>query len=160
LQEEDLKHLDFYPPDKSARIEADFQLTPQAEPFELPTYSGVTRTYRLWGKASFVLNHTPLTVHVFENMTLRGNPLYQDYLFFPFKDETNGMTTYGGGRYLNLSKSDAADGKITIDFNKGYNPWCAYSDGYNCPIPPVENHLPMPIQAGEKNYEGPYKKAP
>lgn len=152
LKEEDLPYLDFYPAESAGRIKAKFALTPGEKPFELPTYSGITRAYRKYGVASFKYKGQNARLTLYENMTFGNNPLYKDYLFLPFKDETNGETTYGGGRYLNMSKADAADGKIVIDFNYAYNPWCAFSDGYNCPIPPKENHLPFAVTAGEKNY--------
>jgi uncharacterized protein (DUF1684 family) len=60
---------------------------------------------------------------------------------------------------MNLSKADADDGEILLDFNTCYNPWCAYSEGFNCPIPPVENHLSIAVQAGEKKYKGKVKPA-
>ncbi len=157
LKEADLVNLDFYPPLKSAKVKANFKLTPTEEPFELPTYSGITRTYRKYGIATFSWNGNPTSLVLYQNMTLISNPAYKDYLFLPFKDETSGVETYGGGRYLNMSKEDTADGQITIDFNKAYNPWCAYSEGFNCPIPPIENHLNFPVLAGERQYKGEVK---
>lgn len=151
--------LDFWPAEPKARVKAKFVATPQAEPFEMPTYSGVTRTYRQWGTATCVWEGKEVSLALYENMTLRSNPIYKDYLFLPFKDETNGVTTYGGGRYLNMSKADTEDGNIVIDFNTCYNPWCAYSDGFNCPIPPVVNHLSFEVKAGEKKYLGAVKKS-
>jgi len=74
-------------------------------------------------------------------------------LFIPFKDPSNQSSTYEGGRYLNASLQP--DGFVELDFNKCYNPWCAYSYGYNCPFPPPENTLPFAINAGEKRF--PYK---
>jgi uncharacterized protein (DUF1684 family) len=74
-------------------------------------------------------------------------------LFLPFKDATSGVSTYGGGRYLDLDPSQ--DGTVTIDFNLAYNPLCVYSDGYSCPIPPRENWLDIAIEAGEKSYTRP-----
>ena len=156
LKEDDLMNLDFYPPSAKAQVTASFKLTPDEEPFEMPTYSGLTRQYRKWGEANFTWDGIIATLGVYENLTLASKPEYLDYLFLPFKDETNGVTTYGGGRYLNMSKADTEDGEIIIDFNRCYNPWCAYSDGFNCPIPPRENNLPFQIQAGEKNYRGSY----
>ena len=150
--------LDFFQPNKSARVEAKFQHTPQAKPFELLTYSGITKTYRQYGVAAFVWEKDSVELALYESIRLKGNPLYSDYLFLPFKDETNGTDTYGGGRYLNMSKTDTEDGMITIDFNLCYNPWCAYSDGYNCPIPPKKNHLSFRVEAGEKNFAGTYRK--
>ena len=158
LQEEDLQYLDFFPPLSSAEVKATFIKTPAEQPFELPTYSGVTRTYRKWGVAHFTWGKLETSLALYENMTNKSNPVYQDYLFLPFMDSTNGESTYGGGRYLNMSKADAEDGEIIIDFNKCYNPWCAYSDGFNCPIPPKENHLPFAIEAGEKMFKGEHKK--
>lgn len=154
LKEEDFKNLNFYPPDPKARVIALFKLTPEAEPFEMPTYSGLTKKYRKWGVATFSWGDKAATLSLYENLKLADEPEYEDYLFLPFKDETNSEDTYGGGRYLNMSKSDTQDGEITIDFNKCYNPWCAYSDGFNCPIPPRENNLPFEVKAGEKNYKG------
>lgn len=153
----DLKYLDFYPPSSKAVMESKFLLTPDAQPFEMPTYSGLTRSYRKWGEATFIWKDKMVKLAVYQNLTLLSNPVYADYLFLPFKDQTNGITTYGGGRYLNISKSDTDDGQLIIDFNKSYNPWCAYSEGFNCPIPPVENHLPFPVYAGEKSFRGEVK---
>jgi uncharacterized protein (DUF1684 family) len=157
LTQEDLAKLDFFPPNKKANVEARFRKTPNSEPFELPTYSGSTRTYRKYGEAYFKWGQDSARLFVYENMKLLAQPEFQDYLFLPFTDETNNITTYAGGRYLNLSKADAADGKITIDFNQCYNPWCAYSDGFNCPIPPKENFLPFEVNAGEKMWKGEHK---
>ncbi len=77
-----------------------------------------------------------------------------DALFLPFYDATNGLTTYGGGRYIDLHIADIQNGQMTVDFNRAYNPWCAYKEGYNCPIPPEANHLNRTIKAGEKLFAG------
>ena len=74
------------------------------------------------------------------------DPEYEDYLFIPFNDLTNGNETYDGGRYLDLKTT--SESTIVIDFNKAYNPYCAYNDKYSCPIPPRENDLPIEIKAG------------
>ncbi|MFV9484298.1 DUF1684 domain-containing protein, partial [Christiangramia sp. ASW11-125] len=73
-----------------------------------------------------------------------------DYLFLPFTDETNGISTYDGGRYLDFSIPE--EKRVTIDFNRAYNPYCAYSGRYSCPIPPKENHLETAIPAGVKKF--------
>ena len=92
---------------------------------------------------------------MYQNIRLLTSQKYYDYLFLPFKDNTNDETTYGGGRYLDLRQGDiGGDNIMTVDFNKAYNPWCAYSDGYNCPIPPATNHLDLAVNAGEKNFRG------
>jgi len=77
---------------------------------------------------------------------------------FPFTDETNDEETYGGGRYLDLNRNDISKNRLLLDFNKAYNPWCAFSDGYNCPIPPKSNDLPVKIKAGEKKFLATVKK--
>jgi len=67
----------------------------------------------------------------------------RDYLFIPFTDATSGIDTYGGGRYIDCATGDIRGGILMQDFNKAYNPCCAYASGYNCPIPPPENDLPV-----------------
>jgi uncharacterized protein (DUF1684 family) len=81
-------------------------------------------------------------------------PEYKDYLFLPFTDDTNGTDTYAGGRYIDLTVKDFIGSSVVIDFNKAYNPYCAFSGGYSCPKPPDENHLQIPVQAGEKLFAG------
>lgn len=160
LDKGDLKNLDFFPPEPRYRIRARFTATPDAATFEMPTYSGVSRTYRQYGVLDFTWQgDMRIRMAVIENIAYLQNPIYKDYLFLPFKDGTNGKTTYGGGRYLNLSKADAADGEVLLDFNSCYNPWCAYGEGFNCPIPPRENQLAISILAGEKKYLGKVKAA-
>ena len=73
-------------------------------------------------------------------------------LFLPFRDATSGRETYGAGRYLDVQPPDA-DGDVVIDFNLAYNPYCAYSEGFSCPLPPAENRLDVPIRAGEMTFE-------
>lgn len=154
LDSAELHFLDFYPADAKSRVKVSVVLTPEEQPFELPTFSGITKTYRKWGVARFQWDEEHAQLSLYENISLLSNPAYKDYLFLPFLDATNGVETYGGGRYINLSKAEAADGKLVIDFNTCYNPWCAYSDGYNCPIPPAENKLAFEVKAGEKMYKG------
>lgn len=145
--------LRFFPPDEAYRLACTFERTTDAEPFDLPTYSGITKPYIKYGVASFELGGVAFTLAVYQSLQSRQMPLYRDYLFIPFKDATNGDSTYGGGRYLDIRISDIQEGRLILDFNKAYNPYCAYSDGYNCPIPPPENHLPIPILAGEQGFE-------
>lgn len=157
LTADDLKNLDFYPPDPEWKLSCMCIKADGAKPFELPTYSGITRTYIVHSKVKCLYKDKVLEFNLYKNLTQPANPLYKNYLFLPFKDETNSMDTYGGGRYINLYETNIQNGKIVIDFNKCYNPWCAYSDGYNCPIPPKENHFVLSVLAGEKSYKGIYK---
>lgn len=152
LQAADTAYLDFFAPDTAYRVTADFTATPEAEPFEMPTSSGKTKTFVQHGWLRFVLGGDTLRLAIYRNLTLTQE-IYKNHLFLPFRDLTNGEETYGGGRYLDLSLNDIRDGKIELDFNLVYNPYCAFSDGYNCPIPPAVNHLDTAVKAGEKAFQ-------
>lgn len=154
ITKDDLKNIRYFDLNQDYKVVADVKLSDGEKPFELPTYSGITKTYIKYATATFKLNDNEVSLNLYRNLEVIRMPQYKNYLFLPFKDMTNGKETYGGGRYMNLSTEDIADGKIELDFNKTYNPWCAYSDGYNCPIPPFENHMKISIHAGEKNYAG------
>ncbi len=152
LKKEDIAFLTFYEPDESFRVKCQFKPLRKSEPFELPTSSGKTKTYVVFGQLKFRLNGQRLRLNVYRSPDLMRNPLYEDYLFIPFKDLTNGKDTYGGGRYLDLRMREIEGDRIWLDFNKAYNPYCAFSEGYSCPIPPKENHLKTRVEAGEKNF--------
>lgn len=158
IAEADLKDIDFYAENKEWNLKCKCTLLENEKPFELPTYSGITRTYIRFARAECKNKSRKFNLTIYKNLSQPGNPLYADHLFLPFKDHTNGEETYGGGRYLDLKRSDIKNKSIVIDFNKCYNPWCAYSDGYNCPVPPRDNHLEFGIPAGEKNFRGEHKK--
>lgn len=152
--EEQLQGLRYFPPDKRYRVIATFQRTPNEKPFFMATSAGISREYVKYGVAYFELEGQRLRLALYKDLRFRNVPTYASHLFLPFRDLTNGEETYGGGRYIDLDEADIKDGKIIIDFNKAYNPWCHYADGYACPIPPVENHLSVAIRAGEMNYQG------
>lgn len=151
-KEGDLDYLEFYKPKKKYRVECSFQRTPKEESFDMATYSGKTKKFVKYGVLSFKLNGENLQLAVYQNLMLQKMEQYKDYLFIPFMDHTNGETTYGGGRYFDVMIGDIKDYKLVLDFNICYNPYCAFSDGYNCPVPPKENHLEVAIKAGEKMY--------
>ncbi len=153
----DLEGLDYYEFAKKYKINCKFSETQNAKPFDLPTYSGKTRPYIEYGNLTCPIEKNTIHLKLYRNLTYAQNPLYKNHLFLPFKDLTNGNDTYGGGRYIDITLAEIKDGKLDIDFNKCYNPWCAYSDGFNCPIPPKDNHLNIEILAGEKNYRGEHK---
>jgi len=145
--------LDFFDVNDKYRVIAKLKLTPNAESFEMATSTDRLPVYRQYGILSFKLNEQDLRLSVYENVALKEKEEYKDYLFLPFKDATNGFGSYGGGRYLDLEKPK--EGKfMVIDFNKAYNPYCAYSDKYSCPVPPRENHLDIEIKAGVKRPKG------
>lgn len=154
LSNEDLKDLRYFDIDKQYCLVAKVELAEGEEPFELPTYSGITKTFIKYATLSFELKGKATDLSVYRNLEVIRMPQYKNYLFLPFMDMTSGDITYGGGRYINLSTLDIKNGEVELDFNKCYNPWCAYSDGFNCPIPPAENTLDIEVHAGEKNYAG------
>lgn len=154
LKESDLIHLHFFEADSNYQITADVNLLVDQKPFQMPTYDGTSKEFIRYAKVNFKLNGKDLALTLYRNINLMSNPLYRTSLFLPFTDESTGVTTYGGGRYIDLDIKDIDDKKIIIDFNKAYNPYCAYSDGYRCPIPPEENDMAISILAGEKNYTG------
>jgi uncharacterized protein (DUF1684 family) len=154
LTAKDTAYLDFFPANPGWNITATFTRTENAEPFDMPTYSGLTKRFVTYGTISFGINGAIQTLSIYRNLKPSSDPAYKDHLFLPFKDATNPKITYGGGRYIDLQTGDIQDGKVTIDFNKCYNPWCAYSDGFNCPVPPRENHLKIGVEAGERLFLG------
>lgn len=158
LKENDLKNLHFFEPDSNYRITAKVKLLKNEKIFKMPTYDGSSKEFIRYAKVKFILNGKPLELTLYRNIDLMVNPAYKNLLFLPFTDETNTITTYGGGRYIDLDLTQIKRKKLEIDFNKSYNPYCAYSDGYRCPVPPEENNLTITIKAGEKNYTGIKKK--
>ena len=149
----DTAFLDFFPPDMAFQFLTRFERTPQATPFELPTYSGQKRDYVQYGVLKFEFDGQTHSLNIYQNLRLIKDSTYHDHLFLPFNDLTSGEATYGGGRYLDFKHGDIRDGILVRDFNKCYNPWCAFSDGFNCPIPPKENHLNIEVSAGERNFK-------
>lgn len=158
LKENDLKNLHFFDPDSNYRITAKVKLLKNEKIFKMPTYDGSSKEFIRYAKANFTLNGKPLELTLYRNIDLMVNPAYKNLLFLPFTDETNTITTYGGGRYIDLDLTQIKRKKLEIDFNKSYNPYCAYSDGYRCPVPPEENNLTIAVNAGEKIYTGTKKK--
>lgn len=152
LKQEDFKYLRFYEPNEKFKVECKFVPT-KGKPFELPTSAGKTKTYVKFGELKFEIDEKKYKLAVYQSLGLKIIPQYRDYLFIPFKDLTNGKGSYGGGRYLDFRMKQLEGEKIYLDFNKAYNPYCAFSEGYSCPIPPKENHLKVAIEAGEKNFE-------
>lgn len=137
----------FFSMDLKWRVTAKLVKTDNAEPFEIPTSSGKTKKYKEYGKLYFKIDGKQQVLTVYQSLALMKNPEYIDYLFLPFRDLTNGKETYGGGRYIDLKIPKTSE--IIIDFNKAYQPYCAYNaTDYNCPIVPKENWLNIRIESG------------
>ena len=153
VKSDDVKYIKFFPASEVYNITCTFTASDDTSTFDMMTYSGKKKKYSRYGHVDFQMDTLPLRLYLYESESLKNTAEYAGYLFLPFKDPTNGVESYGGGRYLDLQKSDIIDNKVTIDFNKAYNPYCAYSEGYSCPIPPSENHLPVKVEAGEMNFQ-------
>ncbi|WP_431210947.1 DUF1684 domain-containing protein [Puia sp. P3] len=145
--------LRFYPVDRDYSVDCSFERLADSAWFEMPT-SGKTKTARKYGRLTFRLHDTTMHLVVFQLQKLLAKAETKDYLFVGFLDVTSAVDTYGAGRYIDCMIGDIRGGRMVLDFNKAYNPSCAYATGYNCPIPPRENDLPVAILAGEKNYGG------
>lgn len=149
--------LSYFPVKDSFKVTARFTRTPSEKKFEMPTMNGKSKTAVKFGEASFTLNGKEYKLGLYQLEKVAQMEKYKNHLFIPFKDLTNGKESYSGGRYIDalIPETDT----ITIDFNRAYNPSCAYNKTkFSCPVPPRENHLKIGIEAGEKNYNHIAKK--
>ena len=142
--------LSYYPIDDAYRFELELHEYDDKESVTVGTSTGGEREYLRWGQFRFEVDGRAVTLDAY-----RGDP-DDDRLWVPFRDATSGEETYGAGRYLDLEAEThrTDDGGWILDFNEAYNPTCAYSEDYECPLPPTENWLEVPIEAGEKAYGG------
>ncbi len=139
--------LDYFEIDTAFQIQATL-IKKKGKRFKMPTSTERTPIYRRYGIVVFSVDDSSYQLEVYQNIDLRKKEGYEDYLFIPFRDGTSRTETYGGGRYLDVK---IPSGKtILLDFNLAYNPYCAYSYRYSCPIPPAINTLSVKIFAGEK----------
>jgi uncharacterized protein (DUF1684 family) len=149
----DKKYFQFYPVDESYRVVADFEKVNDNKWFSMETSGREKKIYRMYGTVMFTIHDTLVKANIYQSQNLLSDPKYKDYLGLMFTDETTGIETYYAGRYIDFTIGDIKNNKLVIDFNKAYNPYCAYVKGkYNCPIPPRENFLRVAIRAGEKSF--------
>lgn len=134
-----------FTPDRSYRVQARFEPR-TGEVFGMKTSTEREPKYQRVGILHFILDGKAGELTVYRNIDLSRLDDYRNYLFVPFTDLTNGETTYEGGRYLDLE--GPLEGTVELDFNRAYNPYCAYGGRYSCPIPPRENHLEVAVRAG------------
>ena len=147
----DFKTLDFFEPDTTFVVTASFERTPEAIPFLMPTTTDRKSEEVVYGFATFILKDKKHKLEIYQNRKLMLQEEFKDYLFLPFIDKTNGEQTYGGGRYIDLSIPEG--NTIVINFNKAYNPYCAYNKKYSCPIVPGINSLEIEVLAGVKAFK-------
>lgn len=150
LRKEDTSYLQFYAPNPGYVVHANFTRVVDTIGFAMQTHSGKIKTYFVYGYVTFSLGKKMHKLFIYQSKSLQSKSGFEDYLFLPFTDKTNYRTTFGGGRYIDFKIKDIQDNKLVLDFNTCYNPYCAYKEGYSCPIPPAENKLNIAIKAGEK----------
>lgn len=143
-QQESFDGLSYYDEDPDLRHELEVERFDKRERIEMQTSTGDVAEYTRWGKASFLVNgeRAELTLYKAEG---------SEEFFLPFADATSGEETYASGRYLDPSV--LANGKVLVDFNHAYSPYCAYNQQWSCPLTPFENRLRVAIRAGEKDFK-------
>lgn len=139
----------FYPADLTYRVVAKLIPATNAQWFSMKTTTPRTASYRVYANAEFELNGKAFSIPVYQSADLMKTSEFADHLFFPFTDNTNGKETYSGGRFIDLHLPKSGN-EVTIDFNVAYNPLCAYSHRYSCPVVPQANHIDAKIKAGVK----------
>jgi len=140
--------LDYFAPNPDYKFLADLEVYENPETIQMQMTGGEPEAYLKFGKATIEIEDKPYELTLFKKVNSEG----PEQLFVPFTDKTNGFETYGGGRFLDLPMPGPNAAGIEIDFNKAYNPFCAYNSEYNCPVPPAENRLQIKIPVGEKTF--------
>lgn len=151
----DFETLEFFQPDTSYIVAARLVRTPDALPFLMPTTTDRKSKEVVYGIVHFILNGKERQLEIYQNEELMLKEGFEDYLFLPFTDLTNGEESYGGGRYIDLAIP--VTDTIVIDFNKAYNPYCVYNKKFSCPLVPVVNHLDTKVLAGVKDFNKGYE---
>ena len=118
--------------------------------FKMKTTGARLPEYVKYGELTFTIDGKPFKLNLYQNIDLTQKEGYEDYLFLPFSDLTCGKQSYIGGRYIDMRIPKT--NTVTIDFNKAYNPYCAYNHKYSCPIVPLENDLNIEVLAGVKKF--------
>ena len=136
--------LHYFPPEP--RLALDLQVEPgDGEELTVATSDSEGRRYRRAGRISFEVEGEQVSLSLLASS-------HEEGYFLPFRDATSGKESYGAGRYLDVEAP--VNGRVRVDFNRAYNPYCAYDEAYSCPLPPAENWLEVPIRAGEATYPG------
>ncbi|MFB6183909.1 MAG: DUF1684 domain-containing protein [Haloarculaceae archaeon] len=140
--------LNYYPPDADYYFVVPLHEHDDKETVTVGTSTDGEREYLRWGEFRVEIDGQDVTIQAY-----KSDP-EDDRLWVPFRDATSGEETYGAGRYIDLETDRhlTDDGEWVLDFNLAYNPTCAYSDAYECPLPPTENWLDVAVAAGEKTY--------
>ena len=152
VEKKDKKYFHFFRVSNLYNVTCSFEKITDTIGFTMITSAKTLKHYYKYGRLIFKILGTNCQLFVYQSKDLLQTEKYKDYLFVPFTDATTGDESYGSGRYLEFFKQDIQNNTLQLDFNKAYNPYCAYSPNYKCPIPPKENFLPVAIKAGEMNF--------
>ncbi len=144
--QKNFKGLSYFPPTEAYKVQASFKAFPSKDTLYMRTTSNEIQKMVRAGKVQF-----QLFKRAYELTAYKPSGSGESGYFIPFKDMTNGLSTYGGGRYLDIEIQNPSS--FTLDFNFAYNPYCVYNEKYSCPLPPAENLLAIELFAGEKNYK-------
>jgi uncharacterized protein len=145
--------LKYFAPDSAAAVLAEINPFERPDTVQMALSQGPAEAYVRWGRAAFTYPAAPGKPAIAQQLTLFRRVRDADStLFIPFTDRSNGHSTYGGGRYLDVPLPAPPARQIVLDFNRAYNPFCAYNPDYRCPVPPPENRLSITISAGEQAF--------
>lgn len=139
-QKKGFKGLKYYPPNADLDLEVDVEEFRDKQEIRMQTTTGEVQVYERYGKFSFSVNGQPAELTIYRDD--------EGGFFLPFVDSLASRETYPAGRYL--EPVPLGDQRFKVDFNLAYNPYCAYNEYWSCPLTPFENHLKVPIRAGEK----------
>lgn len=141
-QKKNFKGLQYFPENPDLRLELSIEKTGDARSLKMQTTGGGFQDYQLYGKLRFQVDGQDVELTLYQS---------ESGFFLPFVDSLKGKETYPAGRYL--EPTHLGKGKFLVDFNLAYNPYCAYNERWSCPLTPFENHLKVPIRAGEKIFK-------
>lgn len=142
--------LVYFPIDKKYLLKARLEHLEAGDIIQLKTSTDRLPNYKIYGYVYFTLDEVEHRLTAYQNLDHQKDSVYKDFLFLPFTDNNSTVLTYGGGRYIDfeIPSTDA----FLLDFNKSYNPYCAYNHRWSCVIPPRENSLDIAIDVGEMKY--------
>jgi uncharacterized protein len=142
---QDFHGLKYFEPEPVFRLEARLHRHPKEGSVMMATSKGTRQLFNRVGRFDLVIEGKPVQLEAYQSAEREDRDI-----FVPFRDSTSGEESYGAARYLDMEVQH--DDNYLVDFNYAYNPYCAYNDGYVCPLPPTENWLKVAIRAGEKKY--------
>ena len=149
----DTAFIRFYRIQEAYRVHAKVAMLASEQVFKMVTSSGISREAVRLAMVTFALDGKQYKLYAYQLLSLKNNANTANHFFIPFIDATSNNESYAGGRYMDFELNNIQNGELVIDFNKAYNPYCAFASGYNCPIPPRENTLTVEIKAGERYWK-------